>query len=719
MSTINPTSTTTTTSLSPLSGGITFTGLASGTDFNSITDKLIEMESIQKTRMETWRKTWQDKITSINGLSSRVTSLDQYTKTIDTFNEFNARVATSSATSVLTATASNDALPGTHNLTVGTTIPHRLASKGMAATTSAVGSTGNNLVITVGSTPITVTYVAVGPVAANGEYNANSTLDDLRQAIDAADATAGDLLQPVQIINDGSTSNPYRLVMTAKTGGQSNTITISDGAGGGDPTNLSLDATSIDTVETKTWNGTATVTSGGTYTGATNKTFHFKIAQDSVVGTLSFQVAWNDDEGNSGVITVPDSNPVTVFQGLTVSFSNGDTVKQNDTFNVDVFAPTIQKGADSGLAQADQWYHAGFPDTEVTYVHTAAAAATFSYDYGGVSESVSVPQNTTLAGLVDLINSSSTNPGVTASIINDGQGLPTSYHLVLTGNQTGAAKGITNIAETMDNFDGSSSQWTNTEQAQNAMLKIDGYPSASYEYLQRASNTFSDVINGVTVSLTDTGSSNVTVSDDTSTIKNRIETLVNSVNFVQSYIQQETKYDATTGEKGVMIGNYVYDMIQRQINQIMTDPIPGLTDGVDTYTTLSQIGIKTDPDNNGLWTIDEPTLDNALNTDTQAVARLFVQDTVKGSEGVAYRLAQKTDEMTDSTNGPMNVLINNYQDVINQINAKIDSEDKRLQTVRTRLQDQFARLEANLSTLNQQQQYLTTQINQMSSSSSK
>jgi flagellar capping protein FliD len=704
--------------IDPVSGSITFTGLASGTDFNSITDKLIEIEGIQKTRMETWRSTWQDKITSIQGLSSRVAALQEYTNSFDTFNEFNARVASSSNTSVLTATAGNDALTGTHNLTVGTTIAHRLASKGMAATTTAVGSTGNDLVITVGSTPITVTYVAGAPVAANGEYNENSTLDELRQAIDAADATAGDLLEPVQIINDGSTANPYRLVMTAKTGGEANTISIDDGLGGGDPTNLSLDATSIDTAETKTWNGTATVTSGGTYTGATNKTFHFKIAQDSVVGTLDFQVAWNDDEGNSGVITVPDDNPVTVFQGLTVAFSNGDTVKQNDTFNIDVFAPTIQKGADSGLAQADQWIHAGFADTEVTYVHTAAADATFSYDYGGVSESVTVPQNTTLAGLVNLINSSSTNPGVTATIINDGQGLPTSYHLVLTGNQTGAAHSITNIAETMDNFDGSSSEWTNTQQAQNAMLKIDGYPSASYEYLQRASNTFNDVIDGVTISLTDTGSANVTVADDTATVKARIETFVNSVNFVLSYIKQETKYNADTGEKGVMLGNYVYDMVLRQINEIMYDPVPGLTDGVDTYTTLSQIGIKTDPANDGLWTVDDSTLDNALNSDSQAVARLFVNDTVKGSEGVSYRLAQKTTDLTDSTNGPMNILIDNYQGVIDDINAKIDREESRLKTVRTRLEEQFARLEANLSTLNQQQKYLESQISQLSSSSS-
>ncbi|MBU0515697.1 MAG: flagellar filament capping protein FliD, partial [Proteobacteria bacterium] len=580
-------------------------------------------------------------------------------------------------------------------------------------TTTAVGSNGNNLVVTVGSTAITVTYVAVAPNPANGEYNENSTLDQLRQAIDAADAAGSDVLEPVEIIDDGSTTNQYRLVMTAKTGGASNTITISDGVGGGDPTSLGLDGTNIDTAETKTWTGTATVTSGGTYAGVTNKTFHFQIAQDSVVGALDFQVAWNDDEGNSGVITVSDANPVTVYQGVTVAFSNGDTVKSGDTFTVDVFAPNLQKNADSGLARADQWFHDGFPDTEVTYVHTAAAAATFDYSYGGISESVSVPQNTTLQGLVNLINASNTNPGVTAGIVNDGQGLPTSYHLVLTGNQTGAAKVVTGITETMDNFDGSSSKWSNTQVAQNAMLKVDGYPSTSYEYLQRASNSFDDVVDGVTVSLVNTGSAKVTVIDDTATIKNRIETFVNSVNFVLSYIKQETKYDADSGVKGIMLGNYVFDMVVRQINDIMIASIPGLTDGADRYTTLSQIGIKTDPDNEGLWYVDDTVLDQALNTDLQALARLFVQDTVKGSQGVSYRIGQKTDELTDSTNGPMNIMVDNYEGIIDEIDAKIEREERRLKTVRERYEDQFARLEATMARLNQIQNYLDSQLTQL------
>jgi hypothetical protein len=45
--------------------------------------------------------------------------------------------------------------------------------------------------------------------------------------------------------------------------------------------------------------------------------------------------------------------------------------------------------------------------------------------------SVNIGGSVTLSMLANMINNDSSNPGVRASIINDGQGLPTSYRLVL------------------------------------------------------------------------------------------------------------------------------------------------------------------------------------------------------------------------------------------------------------------------------------------------
>ena len=66
----------------------------------------------------------------------------------------------------------------------------------------------------------------------------------------------------------------------------------------------------------------------------------------------------------------------------------------------------------------------------------------FSYSLGETSTEISVPADTTLSGLADLINDDENNPGVTASIIDTGFG-ETPFHLVLTANETGEDNRIT------------------------------------------------------------------------------------------------------------------------------------------------------------------------------------------------------------------------------------------------------------------------------------
>ena len=192
----------------------------------------------------------------------------------------------------------------------------------------------------------------------------------------------------------------------------------------------------------------------------------------------------------------------------------------------------------------------------------------------------------------------------------------------------------------MNNFakDGTTGYgFTQTQNAQNAMIRVDGYPTDSSEYIQRNSNTIGDLINGVTLSLTGTGTATISVTNDTNAIKATIEGLVDSINSALNYIKEMTAYDkAGEGEdNGVMIGNYGFQIVQQRINDILYNPVPGLTDGVDTYTRLSQIGIRTDPDQGGKWVIDSSTLDTALSNDIDAVCNLFVQDDVTSVDGIA------------------------------------------------------------------------------------
>ena len=896
-----------------MSPTITVTGLGSGIDLSQIVDQLVLLERHQINRLEIWKDEWEDKIESIQGLNSRLLSLESFVTDYNTETEFLATTATSSDEEVLTVTSTSTAIAAAHTVTVGTNIPHRLASQGWDTEATAIGGhdsgandSDEDFEFTYGLTTITVV---------DNNFATNTTLSEFKTLIETAIGGESDHVG-VEIIDDGSATNPYRLVITAKDGGSSNeivvtknptgltfssgninpatidagdtwtggqsrptshgtytgstdkqytftvpagtvgtgdltvdwsesggrtgSITIPNGYTAGteinvdginDPVELgtwvgtstpstrsgtgtdwnytgsvnktytftvpevildgnhaAIDGTWIDSeggsgiftipenyvpatddivvekgvyiafetnvdeseklesgeqftvevhqgpkvsfssgvltiddnfyidvfrnfddAEKPSWTGGSSPTTWGHYFGSTNKTFEFRLLSSGTIGSHEIGISWSDSEGNSGTITVPadleaDKETVSVYQGLELKFSAG-TLVSGEKFSINVYSPDLQKGQDSGMAQAEQAVHSGFADTATTVV--TDSAQTLSYIYGGTRVSVDVAADTTLSDLVGLINNATDNPGVTASILNDGLGLSTSYHLVLTGRNTGAPYTITNITG-FTNF--SSSDFTTTQDAQNSMLKVDGYPSDTYQYIQRQSNSVSDVIDGVTLSLVDSGSASVSITEDLDTIRTNIETFVNGVNFVLDYIKKEAGYDEDTGEAGAMLGNYSYRIVQARINQILTNAIPGLTDGVDTYVHLAQIGIKTNPDEDGKWEIDSTTLNNALLTDLEAISKLFIKDDVAGTNGVYELLSQELDDLTDSEDGPMNVLLDSYEGIIDGIDTKIEREERRVALVEARLTEQFVRLEVLLGQLSGQESYLLSLI---------
>ncbi len=768
---------------------ISFTGLGSGIDMASIVQALIDTERQSRIGpFEDWRTEWASKTSALQELNIKLASLHTAVKAIDRPNEFLVKSATSSDEDVITATAGSSALSGSYSIEIGTNIQHRLGSKGYAdKDTTAVAAQNDQIQITVGSTTDTVTLPA-DPTPAT-----NYTLEDVATAInDSANWAGAVVLATAEVVDDGSTSNQYRLVLTAASGGSSNSITIGTNdtsvdfamSGAGDR---------IDTAE-GTLNGTASVTSGGQYLGTTNKTFTFTIAGSSTteytVGTDEFDVAWTDSEGNSGTVTIDSTSAVTVFQGLTVQFSAG-TAQGGDTFTIDVWNADIQAAQDNGLAKAEKEIHAGFADEDTTAVTTVNG--TFYYTYNGQVVELEVSAGTTLTELVNLINTDSDNPGVTASIIHDGTGLPTAYHLVLSGNNTGAAYKISfDTTHTLDNF---STTFTEGQSAQNAMLQIDGYP-ADDSYLQRASNTIGDLITGVNLTLVGDGTANVTVTTDTEAVKENITTFVTAFNEVRSYIKEQTYYNTETEETGILLGNYAVDTIKNRLNSIVSTNPSGFRDGYDSYINLMQIGIYTDADQGsdtqGQLLIDESVLDSALADDPDAVADLFSEyflgrsahssldfesyiagiteagtyeiefdsafpsqsrirptdsstwydvswdatnDTLtildgpgKGMEirvndtlqsftgevdlklGLAGVLKDELDFLTDPSDGPVGILNDNYQDIIDSIDEKIELEEKRLALYERRLTERFARLEGVLAELNQQSAYISNAV---------
>jgi len=494
--------------------------------------------------------------------------------------------------------------------------------------------------------------------------------------------------------------------------------------GGSKTFTVNAHSTDMDDPVNGTWSGTSSVDSDGNYLGSSSKTFRFTISggETKTVGKDSFDVTWTDGEGNSGTIAVTPTSytDLSVSQGLKISFDVG-TVVGGDTFFVDTFSPTIQAAAASGLAQVEVETHSGFGDEDTSYVTTVSG--TFSYTYGGMARTISVPADSTLADLRDLINSDADNPGVTALIINDGTGLGTAYHLQLYGNDSGAAYSIEGINHTLDNFakDGTTGfGFSEIQSAQNAMIKVDGYPQESSEYIQRDSNTISDLITGVTFGLTGAGTATISITNDAAAMMEKIGDFVDSINSVLDYIKFMTAYDEEgEGENnGIMIGNYAFQIVQQRLNDILSSQVPGLTGEADTYMHLGQIGIASNPDEDGKWEIDQIALSTALANDLEGVCRLFTMDETGEINGIAELIRAETDSLTEAyteaSPGIVSVLVHNYGEIIEGIDDKIEREERRLALVENRLNTRYSQLETLLGELESQQNFLTAMLDTLS-----
>ena len=102
-----------------MAGEITFTGLSSNLDLNTIIDALIAARrSSHITPLENWKTDWETKLESISALDSALSSFYTTVRGMDRINELLVRTASSSNETVLTASANSDAIPGSHTVLV-------------------------------------------------------------------------------------------------------------------------------------------------------------------------------------------------------------------------------------------------------------------------------------------------------------------------------------------------------------------------------------------------------------------------------------------------------------------------------------------------------------------------------------------------------------------------------------------------------------------------
>ena len=781
-----------------ISGAIKWTGLASGTDFGAVVDQLVAIEQRTITRQETWKAEWQSKITAISDLNTRLVSLKLDAQSKDIRSELLSRASSISDESVIGVVNTSTAPLGSYEVTVGSAVPEKLASRTVKASdTFGAAAGGETLEIHLGddtANKLVITVVPTGNTPGVGEVEAGFTIDELADAINAAVAATSPPiinikaeLMDVDVSDSDPLNHTKRLVITALDGGSANHIHVNETNA---ITGLELHKTHIGTPIKTTFlgsNADIDIDSSSYYTGSVNKTITFVAANTGVLGVDDVTIQWADEYGNSGKLEIKaadyaanPSQSYDIIQGLkitldTLDASNPPRFIEAESFTIDLQAPTLQKGQDTGVAQTAKVVHSGVVD-QISPIHTGSATS-FTYTYRGKEYSVAVTSSTSLGTLVSAINGATNNPGVTATVVNDGQGTTTSYHLVLTGYHTGAESEITIKDTGITGLNTGAGGFTVSREATNSMIKVDGFPARSDTYIQRTSNDGSDVIEGVVLTVKGAGTSTLTVNNDPAAIRDKILQLVQSVNFCKTYILENTKWGGSnlevdlgeSGEvvtsrdtaNGLMIGNYGFQIAQSKLDAFMhtalvpfsENPALSTKERIEkreaymeekglTYITLSEIGITSDPDNQGLYKVEESKLLECIQKDPEGVLNLFTfsdeyTDIGKDGkpktvviQGAALALGVELTKLTSTTDvtdeegnviqqgkGIMVTLQENYEGIVKNINEKIAREERRIEAVRQRLTDRFNRLEVALQTLQDQQTQLESSIASLSSNS--
>lgn len=287
------------------------------------------------------------------------------------------------------------------------------------------------------------------------------------------------------------------------------------------------------------------------------------------------------------------------------------------------------------LAQQQKIRSAGFTSTSST-----VGSGTLTIQYGTYdnvlnaftlnnakpAQTITIePSSNTLSGVRDAINAA--NVGVSATIVNDGA----SNKLVLTAKDTGAANSlkITVSDDDGSNLDaaglsalafeptagaGSGKNLTQVQAAQDAKLRIDGID------IVKSSNTITDAIEGVTLSLlkTNTGSpTTLNVSPDTAAAKTAVEAFVKSYNSINQTLSDLSAYNPGAKRGAILQGDSAAFSIQRGIRSALTAM---MGDG-SGFTSLSQIGVTLQKD--GSLAVDSAKLQASMDTGFEQIGRLF------------------------------------------------------------------------------------------------
>ncbi len=535
-------------------------GLVSGITTPKVIQALLQAYQVPITNLEQKQTGLNAQAADYRAIATALQAIQTAAQTLSTASQWNLATATSSSSSVASATAGPGAQTGSLSFSVD-----QLAQANVLASTGGVGSESQvvtsapSLLVATGAPGIGFSDLTAGAGLALGSYTLT-----VSQASGAASVTGTALGSSITV---GSTAT-----LNLKVDGATKTVTIAAGT---------YTASSLATAVTK-----AAASAGAAVQASAGPTGHLVLSTDRQGATASLTVTGGSALGALGLAatqTATGTDAVVTVGGTTTTLSS-----------ITPGQPVTLHAPGGAIISATVAASAG-PGGALVRAGTAHAS------------DVAVG-NGSLSSVVAAINGAGL--GATASAVQLASG---SYILQVLADSTGTAGAVTVGSAA---FSGSTLGSLQTiTSAQNAEISVGG---ANGYTLSSATNTFTNLLQGTTVTAGSLGQATVTVTRDAGGEASRVQKLVTAANKALALIQKYAGYTTTAKRGGPLMGDAVVTDLRQQILSTVASAT-----GTSSLANLASAGVslvKT-----GTLSFTRTTFVNAFDANPTAVADLFVQ----------------------------------------------------------------------------------------------
>jgi len=360
-----------------------------------------------------------------------------------------------------------------------------------------------------------------------------------------------------------------------------------------------------------------------------------------------------------------------VFESRTASSSNDNIVEvvAKDSSDVQDFSLEVTDLATKEITQSGSFLT---KDTAI-----ASGTGKLELSVGSEKFTINYDATTSIDDLKNLINKSA-GDSVNATVVQVADG---DFRLLLSAVNTGTGQEIS-IADVVGAGEKLGDQLLPDTGTTDGMINIQPAIDASFKFngvdITRKSNSVDDLLSGVTITLKDTGTTNVSVQQNTEHINERITNFVDKYNSAITQLNTDTKSSQEASERGIFSSDSTIKGMKSSLINMLS--IVGGGAG-----KIEDFGLELDVD--GRLSLDSEKFNAKLVADSTSVQAFFVGGSFTKEDGSVLEV--------DGVFAEMETEVAKYSKYNNTLDQFRDSIKTRYDSITEQKEKAVARLNAS------------------------